>query len=71
MRTEAMEFYGPTDLNFNMWQERLFNFVLRNLVLKVFVTQQIVIHPPLQSDLHDVQEKGKTTSTPKKVCIHS
>ena len=41
--------------------------MIRNLVLKVFVTQQMIHrNSSLQSDLQDVQE-GETTSTQKKM----
>ena len=41
--------------------------VLRNLVLKVFVTQQIVIHPPkAYRAISKMYKRGKSTSTQKK-----
>ena len=58
------KFYRPTVLNFNMNKRQNLILVLRNLVLNVFVTQQIMIHSPLAYRvISKMYKQGKTTST--------
>jgi len=47
--------------------------VLRNLVLKVFVTQQIMILPPqaYRAISKMYKRRGKLPAHRRKVCIHS
>ena len=65
----------PTDLNFNMnkRQGTLFNFSVKKSRIEEVCDATIndSSNSSLQSDLQDVRKERKTTSTQKKVCIHS